>query len=72
MVGLLLVALAAFPAFEDAPELSPLQFAIPLVPALLAALKLGLWERGPARTRAPANMRRTAPDSATTRKGAAA
>ena len=50
MVGLLLVALAAFPAFEDAPELSPLQFAIPLVPALLAAWKLGLWQSAPART----------------------
>lgn len=57
MVGLLLVALAAFPAFEDAPELSPLQFVIPLVPALLAALKLGLWERAPARAPAPASTR---------------
>jgi lipopolysaccharide export system permease protein len=49
LVVLLLVSSAVFTLVEDNPELAPLQFAIPLVPALLAARRLGLFEQAPAR-----------------------
>jgi lipopolysaccharide export system permease protein len=54
LVVLLLMSAAAFTLAEDNPALAPLQLAVPLVPALVAAVGLGLFRRAPARTIRPA------------------
>lgn len=66
LVVLLIVASAAFSAAEGSPDLAPVQLLIPLVPAVLAARRLGFFRhvRAPSATAGPAGGRSSGPDPA--------